>query len=124
MPLNPLSVLMYQPADSSVRRLVDIGSALTPPAVSASHGAYEVLRLSPSMRLLTWRREGARFDLSCTGRIQVWAGQKLAASECADDCRTHGVSPLEQDDVAYLEAYLLARDRAWNKSNLPENPTL
>ncbi|MGV2898317.1 hydrogenase [Achromobacter sp. AGC78] len=124
MPLNPLSVLMYQPADSSVRRLVDIGSALTPPPVSASHGTYEVLRLTPSMRLLTWRREGARFDLSCTGRIQVWAEQRLAASECADDCRTHGVSPLEHDDVAYLEAYLLARDRAWNNSDSPGKPTL
>jgi len=123
MPLNPLSVLMYQPADASVRRLVDIGSAL-PPAVSASHGTYEVLRLTPSMRLLTWRREGARFDLSCTGRIQVWAGPTLAASECADDCRTHGVSPLGQDDVAYLEAYLLARDRAWNNSHSPGHSQL
>ena len=115
---------MYRPAASSVRRLVDIGSALPPPAVSAPHGAYEVLRLTPSMRLLTWRREGARFDLSGTGRIQVWAGPRLAASECADDCRTHDIPPLDQEDVAYLEAYLLARDRAWNNSNLPGNSTV
>ncbi|MNL54758.1 hypothetical protein D3C87_1781170 [compost metagenome] len=115
---------MYQPAASSARRLVDIGSDLTVPAVSASHGSYEVLRLTPSMRLLTWRREGARFDLSSTGRIQVWAAKRLAASECADDCRTHGVQPLEQEDVAYLEAYLLARDRAWNNSSSPGNPKL
>lgn len=117
MPLLPLSVLMYQPAASSARRLVDIGSDLTVPAVSASHGTYEVLRLTPSMRLLTWRREGARFELSHAGRIQIWAGRRLAASECAEECRTHGVPPLEQEDVAYLEAYLLARDRAGNNSN-------
>lgn len=115
---------MYQPADSRTRRLVDIGSALTPPAVPTPHGTYEVLRLTPSMRLLTWRREGAHFDLSCTGRIQVWTGQRLAASECAVDCRTHGAAALEREDVAYLEAYLLTRNRAWNTPSSSGNPKL
>lgn len=113
--LHSISVLTYQPATpGSAPRLVDIGSAVRAPAVGAAQGRYQVLRLAPGPRVLRWQREGARFDLSAQGRVQVRFGQWLAASECPEDCRAPRVVALDQDEVAYLEAYLLARGHAWN----------
>jgi len=122
MTLPSLSVLIYTPAKSgATSRLVDVGEALDPPAGQPAHGRYDVKRLAPSMRLLTWQREGARFDLSRTGRIRVWTGRELAAAECAHDCRAQSVVPLEPHDITYLEAFLLFQNRSWNDLNAAED---
>ncbi|MGY6269013.1 hydrogenase [Achromobacter denitrificans] len=115
MPLLPLTVLTYTPAKpGSASRLVDVGDALEAPAGAAAHGVYQTRRLLPSARLLAWAREGARFDLSRTGAARVWAAGRLQASECPRDCSSAGAAPLDHDDIAYLEAYLLSQDRRWN----------
>ncbi|CAB3689166.1 hydrogenase [Achromobacter pestifer] len=121
MPLLPLSVLIYTPGKpGATSRLVDVGESLDAPAGPSSHGSYHVARLTPSMRLLTWQREGACFDFSRTGAVRVWQGRQLAASDCAHECRTQGALPLERDDVAYLEAYLLSQNRSWNEPHAAE----
>lgn len=122
MPLPSLSVLIYTPGKPGASsRLVDVGESLAPPAGRISHGSYHVKRLAPSMRLLTWRREGANFDFSRTGAVRVWQGRQLAASDCALECRSQGVPPLEQDDADYLEAYLLSQNRSWNEPHAPKD---
>lgn len=121
MPLPPLSALFYTPGKPGASsRLVDVGASLDAPVSQSSHGSYHVMRLAPSMRLLTWRREGACFDFSRTGAVRVWQGFQLAASDCTHECRTHGALPLERDDVAYLEAYLLSQNRSWNEPHAAE----
>jgi hypothetical protein len=122
MTLPSLSVLIYTPAKpGATSRLVDVGEALDPSAAQPVHGRYHVKRLTPSMRLLTWQREGARFDFSRTGGIRVWTGRELAASECAHECQAQSALPLEPDDVAYLEAFLLWQNRSWNDLNAAED---
>ncbi len=122
MTLPSLSVLIYTPAKpGAASRLVDVGEALDPPAAQPVHGRYHVKRVAPSMRLLTWQREGSRFDLSRTGGIRVWTGRELAASECAHECQAQSALPLEPDDVAYLEAFLLWQNRSWNDLNAAED---
>nr|WP_314355299.1 hydrogenase [uncultured Achromobacter sp.] len=110
-------MLTYQPArPGAAPRLVDIGSAVSAPPSSDAHGRYQVMHLAPSTRLLAWHGEGARFDMSCHGSIQVWAGSRLAASECPHECREPGVLALAPEDVAYLEAYLLVLGQAWHRA--------
>jgi hypothetical protein len=122
MTLPSLSVLIYTPAKpGATSRLVDVAEALDPPSAQPAHGRYHVKRLTPSMRLLTWQREGARFDFSRTGGIRVWTGPELAASEHAHDRRAQSALPLEPDDVAYLEAFLLWQNRSWNDLNAAED---
>ncbi|WP_332609629.1 hydrogenase [Achromobacter sp. ESBL13] len=111
-------MLTYQPArPGAAPRLVDIGSAVSALPSSDAHGHYQVMHLAPSMRLLAWHGDGARFDMSCHGSIQVWAGPRLAASECPHECRQPGVLPLAPEDVAYLEAYLLVLGQAWHRAD-------
>jgi hypothetical protein len=122
MTLPSLSVLIYTPVKSGAKScLVEVGESLDPPDVQPAHGRYQVKRLAPSMRLLTWQREGARFDVSRTGGIRVWTGRELAASECAHECQAQSALPLEPDDVAYLEAFLLWQNRSWNDLNAAED---
>ncbi|MBB1598277.1 hydrogenase [Achromobacter sp. UMC46] len=124
MTLPSLSVLLYTPAKlGATSRLVDVGTSLDAPAGQPSHGSYHMRRLAPSMRLLTWQREGARFDFSRTGGIRVWAGGHLTAAEGAPDGHPPSALPLEPDDVAYLEAYLLLQNRSWNDLNAAEGPS-
>lgn len=123
MTLPPLSVLIYTPAKpGATSRLVDVGTSLDAPVGQPSHGSYQLKRLAPSMRLLTWQREGARFDFSRTGGIRVWAGGRLLAAEGASDGRPPSTMPLEPDDIAYLEAYLLLQNRRWNDPDAAEGP--
>ncbi|MGX9689783.1 hydrogenase [Achromobacter anxifer] len=92
MPLRPLTVLTYTPGKpGAASRLVDVGDSLAAPAAPNPHGVYQTLRLAPSARLLAWAREGARFELSRTG-----------------------AAALDQEDIAYLEAYLLSQGSRWN----------
>lgn len=115
MPLPILDVLIYTPAKPGVAsRLVDVGDALAVPTAPAAHGAFRTLLLPPSSQMLAWARAGARFDLSRTGATQVWYSGGLWASDCPRECVSVGAMPLEQEDVAYLEAYLLSRDRRWS----------
>ncbi len=115
MPLRPLTVLTYTPGKpGAASRLVDVGDGLAAPAVPSPHGVYQTLRLAPSARLLAWAREGARFELSRTGAARVWSGGKIQASECPRDCTSAGAAALDQEDIAYLEAYLLSRGSRWN----------
>lgn len=117
MTLPPLSVLMYTPAESGAApRLVDVGESLDEPAGQPAHGRYHV------KRLLTWRRAGARFDVSRTGGIRVWTGRQLTAAERGHDGREPSAPPLEPDDLAYLEAYLLRQNRRWTDLNTAEDP--
>lgn len=125
MTLPTLSVLIHTPANSGAKsRLVEVGESLALPAGQPTHGHYYVKRLAPSMRLLTWQREGSRFDLSRTGGIRVWTGRELAASECAHECQAQSALPLEPDDVAYLEAFLLLQNRSWNDLNAAEDESV
>jgi hypothetical protein len=118
MTLPSPSVLPPTPATPGAsRRLVDVGTSLDAPAVQPSHGSYQLQRLVPSMRLLTWQREGARFDLSRSGRIHVWTGRELTAAEPAPEGLPQAAASLEPDDVTYLEAYLLLQNRHGNDLN-------
>ncbi|MFY0477737.1 hydrogenase [Achromobacter marplatensis] len=124
MTLPSLSVLIYTPAKpGATSRLVDVGTSLDVPACQPSHGSYQLKQLRPSMRLLTWQREGARFDLSRSGGIRVWAGRQLTAAERAPGGGPQPAAPLAPDDVAYLEAYLLLQNRSWNNFNAAEDPS-
>ncbi|CAB3712341.1 hydrogenase [Achromobacter kerstersii] len=116
MPFLPsLSVLTHTLSTASaIPRLVDIGLSLTPPADAASNGVYQLTRLVPSARVQTWRRDGAEFSMSPMGAIRVWQKQRLVASECVHDRQAHGAAPLNPEDYAYLEAFLLLEGRAWN----------
>ncbi|NMK48438.1 hydrogenase [Achromobacter sp. Bel] len=115
MTLPTLSVVIYTPAKlGATSRLVDVGESLDAPAGQPSHGSYQLKRLSPSMRLLTWQREGARFDCSRSGGIRVWTGGQLIAAEHASDPWSASAAPLAPEDIAYLEAYLLLQNRGWN----------
>jgi len=76
--------------------------------------AYQLKRLVPSARVQTWGRDGAQFSMSPMGAIRVWQKQRLVASECVHDRQAHGAAPLNPEDYAYLEAFLLLEGRAWN----------
>lgn len=115
MPLPALSVLTHLPVTSGgAPRLVEIGVSLKIPAQAPSRGAYRLAHLAPSARVQTWHRDGAHFSMSLMGAIRVWNQQRLVASECIHDRRAQGVLPLDADDIAYLEAYLLYQRRAWS----------
>lgn len=113
MPLPCLSVLTYTPSTpGAVPRVVDVGPSLVAPSEAPPEGAYELLRLTPSARVLAWRRDGAHFSMSLMGAIRVWSKQRLLASECTYDREAHGAASLDAQDTAYLEAYLLFQRRA------------
>ncbi|MGS1008544.1 hydrogenase [Achromobacter anxifer] len=118
MPLRPLTVLTYTPAKlGAASRLVDVGDTLTVPAPQSPHGVYQTRQLIPSTRLLGWARAGARFDLSRTGSVRVWSDGRLHAAECPRDRASVGAAALEQEDIAYLEAYLLSQGRCWSDAD-------
>jgi len=117
MPLPPLTILTYTPAQpGAASRLVDVGDALSAPAEPVSHGVYRVHRLLPGACLLGWAQEGARFGLSRMGAVRVWLRGRLQAAECARDCASSGAAALGPQDIAYLHAYLLSQGRRWSDS--------
>ena len=118
MPLRPLTVLTYTPGKpGAASRLVDVGDTLTAPAAPSSHGIYQTRQLVPSARLLGWARAGARFELSRTGAARVWSENRLQASECPRDHASAGAAALDQEDISYLEAYLLSQGRRWSDAD-------
>lgn len=122
MPLLPLTVLTYTPGKpGGASRLVDVGDTLTVPATRSPHGIYQTRQLIPSGRLLGWARAGARFDLSRTGSVRVWSDGRLHAAECPRDCASAGAATLEQEDIAYLEAYLLSQGRCWSDTDTSQS---
>ncbi|MBC9905069.1 hydrogenase [Achromobacter xylosoxidans] len=118
MPLRPLTVLTYTPGKpGAASRLVDVGDALVVPAAPTPHGVYQTRQLIPSARLLGWARSGARFELSRTGAARVWSEGRMQASECPRDRASAGAAELNQEDIAYLEAYLLSQGRRWSDAH-------
>jgi hypothetical protein len=119
MPLRPLTVLTYTPGKpGAASRLVDVGDTLAVPAAPTPHGVYQTRQLAPSARLLGWARAGARFELSRTGAARIWSEGRMQASECPRDRASAGAAELDQEDIAYLEAYLLSRDHGGRDANI------
>jgi len=120
--LPDIPVLTFVRERSGARPvLVAVGqSASLPTGVSAdgcvSGGRYCLSYAAPSVRLQRWAHAGARFDLCRLGTPCVWLGGKLYAG-IQDEPR---LQRLDDDERAYLDAYLTLIDRSWSDPDVAD----
>lgn len=124
--LPPVKALFLCGASPGARRrLIDVGQDLTfPVRARACDSAvtphappdvrYEICTLHPSVDLVRLAAEGAHFDLSRLGQIQVWQAGMVVAAQSPSDCLALRCRHLCEDEAAYLAAYLRSMGRRWN----------